>query len=327
MTRPGVTGPDPTGAKSGPASGSWQDRAEARRIVGLLEDFSIESLPATEKAVASLGETLRPGAPVYVVSPPARTQSEVVETAVLLDRAGFRPVPHVAARSFADRDRLADYLWRLTSRARVDRVLLVGGNRRKPIGEFETALDVLETGLFQEFGIRRVGLAGHPEGHPEVAADVIAAALRDKIAYGREAGLEMHVVTQFCFDPHVVIDWVAELQSDLGPVPVHVGVPGPGSLTSLVRFARMCKIGDSVRFLTRGAGKALLLANWTPDKFLTALAYYTSVNPDCGIDRLHFYSFGGTLRTAKWLAAVCKGDFAMHSDGRGFSLNAKAPRG
>ncbi len=64
-----------------------------------------------------------------------------------------------------------------------------------------------------------------------------------------------------------------------------------------------------------------------PDKFLTALAYYTSVNPDCGIDRLHFYSFGGTLRTAKWLAAVCDGDFAMHSDGRGFTLNAKAPRG
>ena len=99
-------------------------------------------------------------------------------------------MPHVAARSFADRDRLADFLWRLTSRARVDRVLLVGGNRRKPIGAFETALDVLETGLIQEFGIRRVGLAGHPEGHPEVAPDVIAAALRDKLAYGREAGLE-----------------------------------------------------------------------------------------------------------------------------------------
>ncbi len=68
---------------------------------------------------------------------------------------------------------------------------------------------------------------------------------------------------------------------------------------------------------------AVLDLNWLRD----ALAYYTSVNRHCGIDRLHFYSFGGTPRTAKWLATVCNGDFTMHSDGRSFTLNAKAPRG
>jgi len=300
--------------------GSWEERAQIQRIRDLVDDFSIELVPTSAPDVGNLKSDLAPGSRVYLVAIPDRPFSYIVETATELRRAGLQPVPHIAARSIADRDRLADYLWRLTSAGGVDQVLVIGGTRAKPVGDYQCSQDILDSGLLQEYGVRRVGLAGHPEGHPDVDDAALMTALRQKIETCRRIGIDPYLVSQFSFDPHAVVTWEAEIRRAIGPIPIHVGVPGPASLTSLVGYARKCRIGDSVRFLTKGASTALKLVTWTPDDFLTALASYRSANPGSLVTKMHFFSFGGAARTARWLTAVGRGGFTMRRDGRGFSV-------
>lgn len=300
-----------------PGVGAPGTDAHIGRIAAFIDDFSIETVASSPREIGSFGAHLRPGATVYVGSPPTRDPGEVVDTARLLREAGFRPVPHIAARAIADRDRLEDLLHRLTSQADVDQVLVVGGGRVKPVGEFRSALQILETGLLEEFGIRRVGVAGYPEGHPAIPQEELLAALDEKIAHGRRTGTEIHIVTQFCFDPARVASWEKHIRSKLGPVPVHVGIAGPASLASLVKYARICGIGQSVRLLTRGASSLHKLPVFSPDYFLAAIAEHKDLDPSCGIVKAHFYSFGGTARTARWLAAIQAGPIAAHPDGGG----------
>ena len=309
-----------------PNVGATETDAHMGRIAAFIDDFSIETVPASSREITSFGAHLRPGATVYVGSPPTRDPGEVVDTARLLHQAGFRPVPHIAACAIADRDRLEDLLHRLTSQADVDQVLVIGGSRVKPVGEFRSASQILETGLLEEFGIRRVGVAGYPEGHPEIPQEELLAALREKIAYGQRTGAEIHIVTQFCFDPGRVVSWEKHIRSKLGSIPVHVGIAGPASFASLVKYARICGIGQSVRFLTRGASALHKLPVFSPDYFLAAIAEHKALDPRCAIEKAHFYSFGGTARTARWLAAIRAGPIAAHPDGRGNAVAAASER-
>ena len=288
------------------AKAGWQGgRQDAAGPVGrLVRDYSIETVPAPAKEIASFGALLPPGTAVYVVWPPGRSLAEVVDTARGLHRLGLRPVPHLAARGIADRDGLEDLLRQITAQAGVDQVLVVAGSAVKPAGEFHCALQILETGLLERFGIRRIGVAGYPEGHPTIPPRDVLAALRKKLAYGRRAGSQIYVVSQVCFDPDRVLAWERGLRATVGPVPVHVGMPGPASPTSLVKYARICGVGASVRFLTRGASSPHKLLLWSPDHFLTRLANTSAADPDCGNEKAHFYGFGGIAKTARWLAAL-----------------------
>ena len=290
------------------------------RIAGFLSDFSIETIPTSRREITSYRADLEPGTCVYVVSPPTRSLGDICDTARYLHENGLQPVPHIAARSISDRDCLADFLRQITSQAGVNQVLVIGGSRPKPVGDFDNSLQILQTGLLEEFGIRRIGLAGHPEGHPVVPRDRLLDDLRKKIAWARRAGAETYLVTQFCFDPGIVTAWERDIRATVVGIPVHVGLPGPASLTSLLKYARICGIGESVRFLTRGAGSALKLATWTPDRFLTALANHKAVDPECRIGKAHFYSFGGVTRTARWLAAVRNNAIELSRDGSGFAV-------
>lgn len=325
-SKPDMIGDNMPNPLDAPPSRPWEADAQKRRIIDFVTDFSIETVSVSAAELAVLGAYLPRDADVYVVSPPGRSLDDIADAAAHIHGLGFRPVPHIAARSIASRDGLAEFLRRVTSEAAVDQVLIVGGSRGKPAGGFHCALQVLETGLLEEFGIARIGIAGHPEGHPEIPHDDLMAALRQKIAHGRKAGADMYVVSQFCFDPNVVVKWESDIREAIGDIPIHVGIPGPASLTGLVKYARMCDVGESVRFLTRGASTALKLATWTPDKFLTALAHYKGANPGSNIAKAHFYCFGGAARTAHWLVGVLEEKFSMRRDGQGFAVSGKTPR-
>ncbi len=310
---------------SGP--GPATPEAQKQRIADLVGEFSIETVPVSAAELGSLAGQLEPGAPVYVGWPPGRTLDAVVDTAVRLHQLGCSPVPHIVARNLADGDDLAALLRRLCAQAGVDQVLVVGGGRASPVGEFSRALQLLETGHFEAAGIRRIGIAGYPEGHPRVAKRLLFEALRKKIAAGRRAGMDMHIVTQFGFDADAVVAWIDEVRRSVGDIPVRVGIPGPARLTSLVKYAWICGVGDSVRFLTRGAASVVKVATvWTPDKFLAALAGHPGAGPRAAIEAVHFYSFGGAPRTARWAARVGAGNFTLHRDGQGFTV-PDDPRG
>src|SRR5258708_17589681 len=102
-----------------------------------------------------------------------------------------------------------------------------------------------ETGLFQRHGVVRIGVAGYPEGHPKIAATALEMELAAKKSLAHRAGLDLQVVTQFCFESQPILVWAAKMKGR--GLPVRVGLSCPPSLPRLLRFAALCGIGNSVR--------------------------------------------------------------------------------
>lgn len=294
--------------------------AQVAAIVALARTASIETVPASATDAAALAAELPAGTPVYVVALPGRALDEIAETARQLHAVGLRPVPHLPARRFHSQQQFENFVDRLTREAAVDEVLIIGGSAGRPAGPFHAAGQLIDSGVLGACGIRRIGIAGHPEGHPSVPAADMVAALGAKIAGARAAGIDVRIVSQFCFDYAAVADWLDGLAVLFPGVPVRVGVPGPASVTALVKYARMCEIGASIRFLTRGTSALMKMASWTPEGFIADLAAYRRTHSGGIVDGVHFYGFGGSVRTAHWLAAIRDGTFRLFPDGQGFTV-------
>src|SRR5258705_8055712 len=190
------------------------------------------------------------------------------------------------------------------------------GRRRRTSGPFESCLALLETGLFQRHGIVHVGVAGYPEGHPKIAETALATALSAKKILAQRASLDLQVVTQFCFESEPVLGWAAKMKGH--GLPVRVGLSGPASLPRLLRFATLCGIGNSVRALkARPQAITRLLVEAGPETVVRDIAR-SGAAPIAGV---HFFCFGGLMRTARWLRAVREGRFELTPDG-GFRVGA-----
>jgi methylenetetrahydrofolate reductase (NADPH) len=292
-------------------------RPDRQQIIDLLADFSIETTPA---AVARHGGlALLPAATrVYIAFVPGEDWRNVVAAACQIRAANLVPVPHVPARSITGESELDAFLGALTDRAGVDQILAIGGGLHQPQGPYSSSLALLETGLLERHGIRTIGLAGHPEGEPVLHLPGVTTTHAQKVAYDRRSSAAVRLVTQFLFDPAPLLAWERAIRGD--GLPIHAGVPGPATLKTLLNYARLCGIGNSMRVLTRQAGNLLRLARLSyPDALITALAA-ARADPASRIERLHFYPFGGLARTARWLEGVRAGAFALDDEG-GFTVD------
>ena len=304
----------------------WQlDRRANLCISDLVADFSIEITPATAARHAALGDLLPAGTRVYVAFVPGADHRSVAATAARVRREGLVPVPHFPARSIVDRAQLEDYLRRVTAEAGVDEVLVIGGGIDLPRGAFAGTRSLLETGLFEAHGIRVIGLAGHPEGQRQLSAPGAPMTLEQKVDYARRTSAEVRLVTQFMFEAEPLFAWERMIRAQGNDLPIHIGVPGPATLKSLLGYARLCGVGNSMRVLTQQAGNLLKLASLSyPDALIAALARHRARDPHSRIERLHFYPFGGLARTARWLEAIRAGAFTLHDDGLGFTVEGAA---
>jgi methylenetetrahydrofolate reductase (NADPH) len=303
------------------AASNEQDRIR-QRICDLLTGYSIELTPAIAAKHASLGDLLPAGTRVYVAFVPGEDYRSVVRTAARIRAEGLVPVPHLPARSIRDAAELEAYLERVTSEAEVDEVLVIGGGIDVPRGAFAGTRALLDTGLLERYGIQTIGLAGHPEGQRELSPPAVPATLEHKLAYARQTAAEVRLVTQFLFEAGPLMLWERAIRAQGSALPIHVGVPGPATIRSLLSYARLCGVGNSMRMLTRQGGNLLKLASLAyPDALITALAHHRASDPECRIERLHFYPFGGLGRTARWIEAVRAGAFVLHDDGRGFTVD------
>jgi methylenetetrahydrofolate reductase (NADPH) len=288
-------------------------------------DFSIEVTPATAGKHATLADLLPAGTRVYVAFVPGEDHRAVAAVAARVRAEGLVPVPHFPARSILDHAQLDDYLRRVAGEAGVDEVLLIGGGIDLPRGAFPGTAALLETGLFEARGIGTIGFAGHPEGQRALAAPAAAMTLEEKLAYARRATACARLVTQFMFEAEPLLAWEHMVRAQGSHLPIHVGVPGPATLRSLLNSARLCGVGNSMRVLTRQAGNLLKLASLAyPDALITALARQRAEDPQCRSERLHFYPFGGLARTARWIEAIRAGAYTLHDDGRGFTVDGAA---
>lgn len=295
---------------------------ERHQIQDLLSGFTTETTPKSADKIPDYREHLRAGTTVYVTFLPGQEFADTVRVCTRLHREGFVPVPHFAARSIPDRRSLEQWLARVTGEAGVDQALVIAGGVDRPVGEFDNSMELLETGLFDRYGIRRIGVAGHPEGSPDMSDEAIRAALAWKNAFAERSDAELHVVTQFVFDAAPVIAWDKRLRAEGNRLPIHVGVPGLATLKTLLAHAKACGIGNSMRVLTRQArnlGK--LMTVQAPDRLLAALAEYRASDPACGIHGVHMYPLGGLRKTALWTYAVIDGEFELTRRGDGFHVD------
>lgn len=303
----------------------WQPDDAKRRIRDLVADCSIEITPATARRHAALADLLPTGTRVYIAFVSGEDHRSVAATAARVRREGLAPVPHFPARSLLHRAQLDDYLQRITGEAGVDEVLVIGGGIDLPQGAFSGTSSLLGTGLFEAYGIRVIGLAGHPEGQRQLSAPAAAMTLEQKLAYAGQTSAEVRLVTQFTFAAEPLFAWERLIRAQGSHLPVHVGVPGPATLRSLLNYGRLCGVGNSIRVLTQQAGNLFKLASLSyPDALLATLARHRASDPGCRIERLHFYPFGGLARTAGWIAAIRAGDFTLHDDGLGFTAQDTA---
>ncbi len=295
---------------TGPAAEVDTRDRERERIVALASGASLELSSRDPAEVDAGAEHLAPGSAIYISMPPGQTCHGTVSLAARVRSVGFRPVPHIAARRIASRAALEDFLARAAGEAGVDSALVIAGDNDRASGPFESSLALLETGLFQKHGIVRIGVAGYPEGHPGVAAAALDSALIAKKVLARRSGLEIQVVTQFCFEAAPVLSWAAKMK--VHDVPLRIGLAGPASLPRLLRFAALCGIGNSVRALkARPRTITRLLVDAGPEIVMRELVQHAGA-PIAG---LHFFCFGGLNRTAHWLRAVREGRFELSSDG------------
>jgi len=278
------------------------------QIQAAASDWSIEVTPNGATKIDSFADCLAPGTTVNVTFLPGSDPMDTVAVAQRLHNDGMNPVPHLAARSLKDTDQLDALLSAFTQKAGVSEVLVIGGGVDSPVGEFASSIEVLNTGLIQKYGINNIGVAGHPEGSPDISDDEIVEALGLKNDLARRDGLNLYIETQFCFEADIVLAWEKSIRAAGNNLPVRVGIPGPATIKTLFRFAQVSGIGPSMRFIAKQAKNvAKLMTVQSPHILLDDLAQGMAADKDCMIKHFHFYPFGGFAKTAAYAQAIADG--------------------
>jgi methylenetetrahydrofolate reductase (NADPH) len=272
-------------------------------------------LSAASVEVSSRGDQLEelrdhfnPGIDVTVTFLPGDNYRRNVETASALRRLGFNPVLHIAAREMQSREALDDFLARARGEAAASRILVIAGDIARALGPFKSSADICASGAIEAHGIRSVSFAGHPEGHPHLDAEKAMAALAAKRDWGRRAGIRVDVVSQFCFESAPLLAWLKELEAHGLDLPVRIGLAGPASPATLLRFALRCGVGNSLRSLREHIGRfGRLLIDTGPDDVVRGLWSAPAI-AEAPLAGFHFFPFGGLTKTSQWLHAFERQD-------------------
>ena len=235
-------------------------------------NFSIEIGPKTNL------DTLPALKDVYITMLPGGDFKETAQQAVNLVKKGFNPVPHFPARSMANEAQLKEYV-KMCKDGGVKQALVIGGGR-EPMGKFDSSFQLLETGYFEKM---KIGIAGHPEGSPDISDEVLEKAMIDKKPYAD------YIVTQWLMQSEPIIDFISK-QS----VPVHVGITGPMKISSLIKFANIVGAKNSINFIKSNFSRAIdLLKPKDPNDLVDKIKEHTKY--------FHIYTFGGLKETNNWL--------------------------
>ncbi len=288
----------------------------ASNIVNLMKDFTVETTPASAAKMDDFRQVLRPGTVVYITFLPGSDYKDTIATAKRLREEGFIPAPHFAARSIESADQFNDYLDRAVSEAGVDHVLTIAGALKSPLGPYSDSMQLLETGFFDKYGIRQIGVAGHPEGSPDMSDEAIAEAIAWKNGFAERTDADVHILTQFCFEAQPIIDWDRMLNAQGNTLPIKIGAPGIAKISTLLNYAMACGIGNSMQFIKKQARNVTkLMKVQAPDALIADLADYMANDPDCGITGIHMYPLGGLRKTAAWSYAVADGHLSAQKNG------------
>jgi len=282
------------------------DRPFARKsLAELIAASSLEMSPRELHRARDVAAALPKDTCVYIPSLPGLPLSRTLEAVAAIRAAGLDPVPHVSARRILDRDDFQIFLKKSVQQYGVHRAMVIGGDEPRAKGPYVDSLQVLEEGILSECGIREIGVAGYPEGHPRISNTALHEAFRRKVDLARAQKLGLYVVTQFSFNPARVVEYCAELERTFPSVGVYVGIAGPTDPVALARYAQRCGVSASLRALRNlGSGIAKLVTHTDPSEQIASVAGYAARRESSNVVGVHLYSFGGAVRTAEWMRGL-----------------------
>ncbi len=274
-------------------------------VEAFLKSYSIEVMPRTAEKVDNFRDLLPAGTRVYIAHIEGTPIEDMVRTAKRIANEGFPVMPHFPARIIKDAATLENWISMYQGEAGVDQALLLAGGVAKPHGDFESSMQLMESGLFDKAGFKRLHVAGHPEGNKDIDPDGsmknVDEALQWKQKFKERTAAEIALATQFCFDAKPIIEWADNLKEAGIDIPVHIGIAGPAKLQTLIKFAIACGVGPSLKVLQKRAMDVTkLLLPYEPTDVVTALAAHKAANPDFNITNVHFFPLGGIKTNANW---------------------------
>ena len=242
------------------------------------------------------------GTRVYLTDVGVDPLDDYIAAARMIGEMGYTAAPHVPARRIESEAALERRIARLRDEAGVDDVLVIAGEAETTMGPFGESLDVLRTGVLDRHGIAKVGIAGHPEGNAAYGKVDPNGVLAQKAAHAAESDAAYRIVTQFGFDGDGFVRWARAVKRAGIGLPIHLGVAGPAKVSTLIKFAAMCGVGNSLSFFRKRFGAVAALATrYSPEEVVTPIERAWAMEDDANIAQIHVFPFGGIRSSAEWL--------------------------
>ena len=270
-----------------------------------LDGYSIEVTPNAAAKIDNFSDVLPNNTRIYIAHIEGTPIEDMVKTAKKITDEGFVPMPHFPARIIENENVLSEWIDQYANEANVEEALVIAGGANKPYGNFDSSIQLIETGIFDKANFKRIHVAGHPEGNKDIDPDKsnknVNEALSWKNEFAKRTDAKIAIATQFCFDSNTVIKWANDIHAMGIDLPIHIGIAGPAKLQTLLRYSIECGVGASIKILQKRAlDLTKLLMPYEPTTIISELAEYKENNRDFNIEQVHFFPLGGTKTTAKW---------------------------
>ncbi len=265
-----------------------------------IEQIYLEVFPVDGIEEQLLG--LSDGAYIGITCSPQRGLHVTLDLVERLQGHDFHLVPHIAARQVRDSSHLRDIVQRLNQQG-VRSVFVPGGDIVEPVGSFSSSLMLLRELAEIGHDFEHVGVAAYPEGHPAIAPQVLLEALKSK------QELATYMVTQMCFDPDRLLQWLKAMRGLGVTLPAWLGLPGVMNRIKLLQTALRIGVGESARFARKQpslAGQVLRSKNYSPDQLVFDLAAGIE-DRGLGIDGFYLFSFNQVRATVAWREGLLRG--------------------
>ena len=275
-------------------------------ITKFLDGYSIEVTPKAASKIENFAGVLPKGTRVYIAHIEGTPIDEMVATAKKIYDDGFVAMPHFPARIIQNSNTLDKWIKRYKNEANVEEALVIAGGANKPYGDFDSSIQLIETGLFDRNEFKRIHVAGHPEGNKDIDPDGsnknVSGALSWKNEFSKRTDASIALATQFCFESEPVIKWINSIKEEGIDIPVHIGIAGPAKLQTLIKYSVECGVGASIKVLQKRAKDITkLLKPYKPDTVLKELALYKNENPSFNIEQVHFFPLGGIKQVTEYV--------------------------
>lgn len=282
---------------------------------------TLEITPKAAEKIDNFANYLPSASRVFITFLPGSDINDTITTAVRLRAEGMVPIPHLAARSIPDVNFLKTHLARLVQQAGVKQCLLIGGGVKQPLGDFSASIQLLNTGLFEDYGIQHIFVAGHPEGTPDFSDKAHWQALEQKQAFMEKTKIPLEITTQFAFESVPIINYADRLLKNGITMKLRVGIPGLATIKTLMAHALACGVGPSMRVIKQQAANlSKLLMVREPNLLVRELCFEMLNNKNTAIHGFHLYPLGGFQKTADWQKKIAAGKFQLQATD-GFTVN------